>query len=71
MQIVSETLRVFSGDSNSSEGVDRELMALLGKPTNVKRWLAASLDKTIRLQLNPPPELRAMSALAGPSWIKR
>jgi len=40
-------------------------------PADVKRWLAASLAKTIGLQLDPPPELRAMSALAGPDWIRQ
>ena len=41
------------------------------RSTEVKKWLAASLDKTIRLQLSPPAELRAMSALAGPEWINQ
>jgi hypothetical protein len=44
---------------------------LLGEPTEAKKWLAASLDKTMRLQLSPPAELRAISALAGPEWIKQ
>jgi hypothetical protein len=47
------------------------ILALLGEPTEVRIWLAASLDKTIRLQLDPPAELRAMSALAGPDWIRQ
>jgi hypothetical protein len=71
MEIVSKTLRVFCGGQAPNKEVDREMLALLGKPTAVKRWLAASLDKTIRLQLNPPAELRAMSALTGPDWINR
>ena len=71
MAIVSNTLKVFCGDPELSQEVDRDLLALLGEPTEVKRWLAASLDKTIRLQLSPPAELRAMSALAGPDWIKQ
>lgn len=70
MEIVSNTLRVFCGDTESNREVDREILSLLGKPTEVKRWLAASLDKTIRLQLSPPAELRAISALDGPDWIK-
>ncbi len=69
MEIVSNTLKVFCGDRELNQEVDRDLLALLGEPTEVKRWLAASLDKTIRLQLSPPAELRAMSALAGPDWI--
>jgi hypothetical protein len=71
MEIVSNTLRVFCGDPESDQEVDRDLLVLLGKPTEVKKWLAASLDKTIRLQLSPPAELRAMSALTGPEWIKQ
>jgi hypothetical protein len=71
MEIVSNTLRVFCGDPESGQEVDRDVLVLLGKPTEVKKWLAASLDKTIRLQMHPPGELRAMSALAGPEWIKQ
>ena len=71
MGTVSNTLNMFRGGLESDKEVDRDFLALLGKPTEVKKWLAASLDKTIRLQLNPPAELRAMSALAGPDWIKQ
>ncbi len=71
MEIVCNTLKVFLGNPELDQEVDRDLLVLLGKPTEVKRWLAASLDKTIRLQLSPPAELRAMSALAGPDWIKQ
>jgi len=71
MEIISNTLRVFCGDPELNRELDRGLLALLGEPTEVKRWLAGSLDKTIRLQLSPPAELRALSALAGPDWITR
>lgn len=71
MEIVSNTLKVFCNDPQVNRNVDKEMLALLGEPTPVKRWLAASLDKTIRLQLNPPAGLRALSALTGPDWIKR
>jgi hypothetical protein len=71
MQRVSRTLRAFYCDLASEEGVDRRLMAILGEQTKEKRWLTASLDKTIRLQLDPPLELRKMSALAGPDWIRQ
>jgi hypothetical protein len=71
MDIVSNTLKVFCDASKSSQEIDRSLSALLGKPTEIKKWLAASLEKTMRLQLNPPAELRAMSALAGPDWIRQ
>ena len=69
MEVVGNTLKVFCGGPDADKEVDRRLLALLGEPTDVKRWLAASLDKTIRLQQSPPAELRAMSALAGPDWI--
>jgi len=42
---------------------------LSGEPTEEKIWLAASLEKTIRLQLDPPADIRKISALAGPEWI--
>ena len=71
MEVVSTTLKAFLGSPESEGEVDRDLLALLGLPTEVKRWLTASLDKTIRLQLSPPAELRAMSALAGPEWIEQ
>jgi hypothetical protein len=71
MEIVSNSLKVFCGNPESNQEVDRDLLALLGKPTEVKIWLAASLDKTIRLQLSPPDELRKLSALVGPEWIKQ
>jgi hypothetical protein len=71
MEIVSNTLRVFCGEPVSDQEVDRDLLVLLGNPTEVKRWLAASLDKTIRLQLSPPAELRAMPDMSGPEWIKQ
>lgn len=71
MQAVSSTLRDFYGDSDIKGGVDARLMAILGTKTKEKRWLAASLDKTIRLQLNPPLGLREISAMAGPDWIRQ
>jgi hypothetical protein len=71
MEVVCNTLSVFCGAPDSDPGAVRDLLALLGQPTDTKKWLAASLDKTIRLQLSPPAELRVMSALAGPEWIKQ
>ncbi len=69
MEIVSDTLKVFCGDPELDQKLDRDLLALLGDRTEVKSWLATSLDKTIRLQLSPPSGLRELSALAGPDWI--
>lgn len=71
MEVVSDTLDAFCDEPESNKEVDRDLLELLGKPTEVKKWLAASLGKTVRLQLDPPAELRAMSALAGPDWIRQ
>lgn len=71
MAVVSNTLEVFCNDSEPGRELDRDLLALLGKSMEVKRWLAASLDKTIRLQLDPPADLRAMTALVGPDWIRQ
>jgi len=70
MEVVSHTLKNFCGEPAMDYEMDRELQAMLGNLTEEKKWLAASLDKTIRLQLNPPPELRKATALAGPEWIK-
>lgn len=69
LRAICDTLRSFCGDPMSKKP-DRETIELLDKPTPEKRWLAASLDKTIRLQLDPPPEMRTASALASPAWIR-
>jgi hypothetical protein len=69
METISRTLKSFWGDPDPTQELDEDLLTFLGEPTEVKRWLAASLDKTLRLQLSPPAELRAISALAGPDWI--
>ncbi len=71
MATVSNTLRVFCGEGGSDEAVDGEILTLLGGPTAVKQWLAASLEKTLQLQSNPPAEMRQAAALAGPDWITR
>jgi hypothetical protein len=53
LKIISNTLRVFWGGRESREKVDNNILAALGKKSPVKCWLAASLDKTIRSQLDP------------------
>lgn len=70
MEKVSNTLMAFITGTMHSQEVDVNLMDLLGEPTEEKKWLAASLEKTIRLQLVPPDNLRVISALSGPDWIK-
>jgi hypothetical protein len=54
VKIISNTLGAFWKDQNTGEEIDHDLLAGLGEPTPVKLWLAASLDKTIRLQLSLP-----------------
>jgi len=54
VKIISNTLGAFWKAENQGQDIDRALLAALGEPTPVKRWLAASLDKTIRLQLSLP-----------------
>jgi hypothetical protein len=71
MEVASATLRTFCGYSKAGGEVDPQVLALLGQPTSARKWLAASLDKTIRLQLEPPTNLRAISALTGPDWVKQ
>ena len=51
IKTASNTLKVFYAGSKPDEEADLEVLALLGEPTDVKKWLAASLDKTIRLHL--------------------
>jgi hypothetical protein len=71
MEVVSNTVKVFCGSPESDQEMDESVLDVLGKPTEVKKWLAVSLDKTIRLQLDPPADVRAMSALAGPDWLRQ
>jgi hypothetical protein len=70
MEAVTETLRFFCGERASESRVDDGLLARLGKASDERRWLAASLHKTIRLQLDPPSEMRALSAMTGPEWLQ-
>ena len=52
MKTVSHTLQVFCQDRPPDDDVDPELLASLGEPSRQGQWLAASLDKTIRLQMD-------------------
>lgn len=70
MEAVTETLRFFCGGRVSESSVDDELLAMLGEASDERRWLAASLHKTIRLQLDPPIEVRALSAMTAPEWLQ-
>ena len=57
MKTISNTLGAFWKGEETDETIDRDILASLGEATPVKRWLAASLDKTIRLQLEAPSDL--------------
>lgn len=51
LRTISNTLRTFWMGETPSADTNHRVLTLLGTPTPAKRWLAASLDKTIRLQL--------------------
>lgn len=56
LRTISNTLGAFWMDEETNEPIDQDILASLGEVTEVKRWLAASLDKTIRLQLEGPSD---------------
>jgi hypothetical protein len=51
MDVICDALGAFWRDEDASAGVDESILRMLGEGTPESRWLAASLDKTIRLQL--------------------
>jgi hypothetical protein len=51
MEVISNSLKVFNGEDEADKQIDMDILAMLGEATDEKKWLAASLDKTIRLQL--------------------
>jgi hypothetical protein len=51
MRTISNTLGAFWKEELTDQTIDADSLACLGEVTEAKRWLAASLDKTIRLQL--------------------
>jgi len=70
MVVVSSALNTFCEAAEPTDETQRDVLEVLGRRTPEKRWLAASLGKTIRLQLDPPTEMRVTSAMAGPDWIR-
>lgn len=54
LRTISNTLSIFWKGRKTTKNIDKRILTSLGKPTPVKRWLAASLDKTIRLHLSLP-----------------
>jgi len=57
LKIISNTLRAFCKGKKTTKNIDPHIVASLGDATPVKCWLAASLDKTIRLHLTLPFEI--------------
>jgi len=51
LKTISNTLGVFWKPEEKASEIDNDVLASLGALTPVKHWLAASFDKTIRLQL--------------------
>jgi len=51
LRIISNTLGIFWKPGEKAAEIENDVLASLGALTPVKRWLAASFDKTIRLQL--------------------
>jgi hypothetical protein len=54
LMIISNTLGVFWKGEKTDQNIDRDILASLGEATPIKRWLAASFDKTIRMHLSLP-----------------
>jgi hypothetical protein len=52
MKTVVHTLQAYCEKGEADGEVDEQLLRRLGKTSATKRWLAASLEKTIRLQLD-------------------
>ena len=67
---VTQSPAAFYAGAAGDGPIDKGLLAQLGQITDAKRWLTWSLDKTIRLQLNPSAGMEALTALEGPAWIK-
>jgi hypothetical protein len=57
LRAISNTLKVFWKGKRTTKNIDHDILLTLGEPTPVKRWLAASLDKTIKLHLSLPFEI--------------
>ena len=54
LRAISNTLGAFWKVEKTNQDIDQDLLRSLGEATPVKQWLAASLDKTIRLHLSMP-----------------
>ncbi len=50
LRVISHTLKTFCEGAGKDKDADGDILALLGAKTEQKHWLAASLDKMIRMQ---------------------
>lgn len=64
LEDLSADLRAYGAPRAHGEPLPT-VLAALGSPTPGRRWLVASLEKTIRLQLDPPDDIKAGLAEAG------
>jgi hypothetical protein len=53
LKIISNTLRAFWQGRERDKDIDADILTALGQKTPVKSWLVASLDKTMKSQLDP------------------
>jgi hypothetical protein len=70
MHSITDMLALYGKPEGKGPDPDIPLFGILGEPTLEKLWLAASLEKTIRLQMNPPAEMHQYTLLDGPDWIR-
>jgi hypothetical protein len=57
LRTISNTLGVFWREEETNDTIiDKNILTSLGEATPIKRWLAGSLDKTIRMQLEAPSD---------------
>ena len=68
LKIISNTLWAFWKNNETEKQIDGNILTLLGTSTPVKCWLAASLDKTIRSQLDPDNVKRMFEWVV--KWMK-
>jgi len=54
--IISNTFGAFWKGEKPDGNIDTDILVSLGQVTDIIRWLAASMDKTMRLQLQAPPD---------------
>ena len=54
--MISNTFGVFWKSEKPAENIGRAIITSLGQAAAITHWLAASMDKTVRLHLQAPPD---------------